>query len=145
MLWRKDVLNRIGETCHLPYKLTKCTSIFQRVLIDSKGWCIGTLYHPFSTLWKIQVGKYTSPMDGSWIFPFPPIIPDVFSSQPRSLSLIASLGKQRCVEPAIREGVVWKPRCLCHGFKFPTSHTKRAEGSLATPNLGHLRLAVTCD
>ena len=28
-------------------------SIFQRVLIDSKGWCIGTPYHPFSTLWKI--------------------------------------------------------------------------------------------
>ena len=34
------------------------TSIFQRVLFDSKGWCIdciGTPYHPFSTLWKIQV------------------------------------------------------------------------------------------
>ena len=30
------------------------TSIFQRVLFDSKGWCIGTPYHPFSTLWKIQ-------------------------------------------------------------------------------------------
>ena len=32
------------------------TSIFRRVLFDSKGWCIGTPYHPFSTLWKIQVG-----------------------------------------------------------------------------------------
>ena len=31
------------------------SSIFQRVLFDSKGWCIGTPYHPFSTLWKIQV------------------------------------------------------------------------------------------
>ena len=29
--------------------------MFQRVLFDSKGWCIGTPYHPFSTLWKIQV------------------------------------------------------------------------------------------
>ena len=28
---------------------------FQRVLFDSKGWCIGTPYHPFSTLWNIQV------------------------------------------------------------------------------------------
>ena len=33
-------------------------SIFQRVLFDSKGWCIGTPYHPFSTLWKIQVYIY---------------------------------------------------------------------------------------
>ena len=31
------------------------TSIFQRVLFDSKGRCIGTPDHPFSTLWKIQV------------------------------------------------------------------------------------------
>ena len=31
------------------------SSIFQRVLIDSKGWCIGTPYHPFSTLWNVQV------------------------------------------------------------------------------------------
>ena len=31
------------------------TSIFQRVLFDSKAWCIGTPYPPFSTLWKIQV------------------------------------------------------------------------------------------
>ena len=35
-------------------------SIYQhlpvRVLFDSKGWCFsGTPYHPFSTLWKIQV------------------------------------------------------------------------------------------
>ena len=34
------------------------TSIFQRVLFDSKGWCIGTPYHPFSTLWKIQESEY---------------------------------------------------------------------------------------
>ena len=34
------------------------TSIFQRVLFDSKGWCIGTLYHPCSTLWKIQVDVF---------------------------------------------------------------------------------------
>ena len=31
------------------------TSIFQGVLFWSKGWCMVTLYHPFRTLWKIQV------------------------------------------------------------------------------------------
>ena len=30
------------------------TSIFQGVLWGSKGWCMGTPYHPFSTFWKIQ-------------------------------------------------------------------------------------------
>ena len=26
--------------------------------LNPKGWCMGTLYHPFSTLWKIQVYMY---------------------------------------------------------------------------------------
>ena len=34
----------------------KPTSIFQRVLFDSKGWWIDTPYHPFSTPWKVQEG-----------------------------------------------------------------------------------------
>ena len=36
------------------YKIYAITSIFQGVLFGSKGWCMGTPYHPFSTLWKIQ-------------------------------------------------------------------------------------------
>ena len=39
----------MGRRVYLP------TSIFQGVLFGTKGWCIGTPYHPFSTLWKIQV------------------------------------------------------------------------------------------
>ena len=31
------------------------SSIFQGVLFGSKGWCMVTPSHPFSTLWKIQV------------------------------------------------------------------------------------------
>ena len=31
------------------------TSIFQRVLFKPKEWYMGTPYHLFSTLWKIQV------------------------------------------------------------------------------------------
>ena len=38
---------------------------------------------------------------------FSPILPDVSRSQPVSLNLIASLGKQRCVEPGHGPGVWW--------------------------------------
>ena len=34
------------------------TSIFQRVLFKPKEWYMGTPYHRFSTLWKIQVYIY---------------------------------------------------------------------------------------
>ena len=36
----------------------KHTSIFQRVLFKAKEWYMGTPYHRFSTLWKIQVPLY---------------------------------------------------------------------------------------
>ena len=46
---------------HPPKKIIKRlqSSIFQGVLFGSKGWCMGTPYHPFSTLWKIQ-GYFSS-------------------------------------------------------------------------------------
>ena len=68
--------NFVGSFCHASQlqnwvgcveEKTKCrlrrvsikqqtsTSIFQGVLFGSKGWCMDTPYHPFSTLWKIQV------------------------------------------------------------------------------------------
>ena len=41
-----------------PQTNTHMTYMYQHlpgVLFGSKGWCMGTSYHPFSTLWKIQV------------------------------------------------------------------------------------------
>ena len=61
------------------------TSVFQRVLLDSKGWCIGTPYHPFSTLWKIQAFLYTHwPFltHFFWCFFFPAVSPSRGGPEP---------------------------------------------------------------
>ena len=42
------------------------TGIFQRVLFDSKGLCIGAPYHPFSTLRKIQVLNWYLDVQAIW-------------------------------------------------------------------------------
>ena len=49
----------LGGFKHLP-------ASFQRVLFDSKGLCIGTPYHPFSTLRKIQVLNWYLDVQASW-------------------------------------------------------------------------------
>ena len=47
----------------------KCPSIFQRMLFAPYGMVYRHPYDPLRTLWKIQVGKYTSHMDPTGMRP----------------------------------------------------------------------------
>ena len=44
--------------CTTSKKICLISSIFQGVLFGTKGWCMVTPYHPFSTLWKIHVDNH---------------------------------------------------------------------------------------
>jgi len=54
----KQISNVLADEMLPPKKICRYsleyTSIFQGILFGSKGWCMVTPYHPFSTLWKIQ-------------------------------------------------------------------------------------------